>query len=98
MRIALAQLRATTDPQANLALVADLTRRAAQAEAAVAVFPEATMCSFARPSAHIRAPTPGNRQHGHNQCAFGFYPVRYFHHASMARHSLTAPYACAAST
>lgn len=59
MRIALAQLRATTDPQANLALVADLTRRAAQAEAAVAVFPEATMCSFARPSAHIAEPFDG---------------------------------------
>jgi deaminated glutathione amidase len=49
MRIALAQLLATTDPEENLATVASLTKAASAQGAELVVFPEATMCSFARP-------------------------------------------------
>lgn len=59
MRIALGQLLSTTDPDANLALVADLTGQAARAGAEVVVFPEATMCSFARPRADAAEPFDG---------------------------------------
>lgn len=51
MRIALAQLLATTDPSRNLELVASFVAEAAAAKAELVVFPEATMCSFARPRA-----------------------------------------------
>lgn len=53
MRIALAQLAATTDPVANLVLVRDFASRAVAQDAAVVVFPEATMCSFERPSGEV---------------------------------------------
>ena len=53
MRFALAQLRSTTDPQENLALVTDVARRAARGAADVVVFPEATMCSFRRAPARV---------------------------------------------
>lgn len=53
MRIALAQIRSTIDPQANLAVVADMARRAARAGAEAVVFPEAAMCSFLRPPAEV---------------------------------------------
>src|SRR3954465_3690684 len=46
MRIALAQIRSGTEPEANLKLVEDYTRRAADAGAAMVLFPEATMCRF----------------------------------------------------
>ncbi|WP_098956518.1 carbon-nitrogen hydrolase family protein [Pseudonocardia sp. N23] len=46
MRIALAQIAATTDPTANLDLVRDGVRRAADAGARIVAFPEATMCRF----------------------------------------------------
>jgi predicted amidohydrolase len=46
MRIALAQIQAGTDPAANLVVVAENTRRAADAGARLVVFPEATMCRF----------------------------------------------------
>lgn len=59
MRIALGQLLSTTDPDANLALVADLTGQAVRAGAEVVVFPEATMCSFARPRADAAEPFDG---------------------------------------
>ncbi len=59
MRIALAQLLATTDPDANLGLVADYTTQAAAQGAEVVVFPEATMCSFARPRADAAEPFDG---------------------------------------
>src|ERR1700754_480644 len=49
MRIALAQLASTSDPAHNLGLVEDGTRRAAEAGAALVVFPEATMCCFGVP-------------------------------------------------
>ena len=51
MRIALAQIRSTTSPRVNLALVTDAARQAVQAGADAVVFPEATMCSFLRPPA-----------------------------------------------
>ena len=53
MRFALAQLRSTTDPRENLALVTDVARRAARGAADVVVFPEATMCSFRRAPARV---------------------------------------------
>lgn len=59
MRIALAQLLATTDPDANLGLVADYTAQAATQGAELVVFPEATMCSFARPRADAAEPFDG---------------------------------------
>ena len=46
MRIALAQILSTPDPAHNLTLIEDGTRRAAEAGAAVVVFPEAAMCCF----------------------------------------------------
>src|SRR4051794_13088361 len=59
MRIALAQLQSTADPTANLALVEDFTRRAAEAGARLVVFPEATMCRFGVPLAAIAEPLDG---------------------------------------
>lgn len=46
MRIALAQMLSTTDPQENLRTITDLTVRAADRGAEVVVFPEAAMCAF----------------------------------------------------
>ena len=46
MRVALAQLVSSADPLANLALVEDYTRRAAERDAELVIFPEATMCAF----------------------------------------------------
>ncbi|HOA26949.1 MAG: carbon-nitrogen hydrolase family protein [Propionibacteriaceae bacterium] len=59
MRIALAQVASTTDPAANLDLIRDHARRAADGGAVVVVFPEATMCSFARPSREVAEPFDG---------------------------------------
>jgi predicted amidohydrolase len=59
MRIALAQILAGTDPAANLATVADYTRRAADAGARLVVFPEATMCRFGVPLGEIAEPIDG---------------------------------------
>ena len=53
MRIACAQILSGTDPVANLTLVQDYTRRAADAGARLVVFPEATMCRFGVPLAPI---------------------------------------------
>src|SRR6478736_4943465 len=53
MRVALAQIRSGTDPSANLGLVEDYTRRAADAGARLVLFPEATMCRFGVPLAPI---------------------------------------------
>ncbi|ODU12883.1 MAG: hydrolase [Pseudonocardia sp. SCN 73-27] len=49
MRIALAQIAAGTDPAANLDLVRDGVRRAADAGARIVAFPEAAMCRFGIP-------------------------------------------------
>jgi len=59
MRVAAAQIRAGTDPTANLKLVADDARRAADAGAALVVFPEATMCRFGVPLAPVAEPLDG---------------------------------------
>lgn len=58
MRIALAQVAATTDPNTNLDLVAEHVARAAAQGARFVVFPEAMMCSFERPSSEV-AEAPG---------------------------------------
>jgi predicted amidohydrolase len=59
MRIACAQILSGTDPAANLAIVGDYTRRAADAGARLVVFPEATMCRFGVPLAPIAEPIDG---------------------------------------
>ncbi|BBZ26548.1 hydrolase [Mycolicibacterium madagascariense] len=59
MRIALAQIQSGTDPAANLALVEDHTRRAADAGAAMVLFPEATMCRFGVSLKPIAQPLDG---------------------------------------
>ncbi|MDA0250252.1 MAG: carbon-nitrogen hydrolase family protein [Actinomycetota bacterium] len=59
MRIALAQVLSGTDPTANLALVDEHTRRAADAGARLVVFPEATMCRFGVPPAAVAEPLDG---------------------------------------
>lgn len=53
MRIALAQIQAGAEPTANLGLVEDFTRRAADAGASLVLFPEATMCRFGVPLAPV---------------------------------------------
>jgi deaminated glutathione amidase len=59
MRIALVQLAATTDKAANLDLVAAAITAAARQGAELVIFPEATMCSFARPRAEAAEPFNG---------------------------------------
>lgn len=59
MRIALAQILAGADPAANLTLVADYTRRAADDGARLVVFPEATMCRFGVPLSPVAEPLDG---------------------------------------
>lgn len=59
MRIAIVQLAATTDPTVNLELLARGVTTAAQEGAELVVFPEATMCSFARPRAEAAEPFDG---------------------------------------
>ncbi|MBX7434844.1 carbon-nitrogen hydrolase family protein [Mycobacterium sp. Y57] len=59
MRIALAQIRSGTEPSANLGLVGDYTRRAADAGASMVLFPEATMCRFGIPLGPIAEPLDG---------------------------------------
>ncbi|WP_036468007.1 carbon-nitrogen hydrolase family protein [Mycobacterium genavense] len=59
MRIALAQLLSGSDPAANLQQVRDYTARAADAGAALVVFPEATMCRFGLPLSPIAEPVDG---------------------------------------
>jgi predicted amidohydrolase len=60
MRIALAQIQSGAEPTANLALVEDYTRQAAQAGAQMVLFPEATMCRFGVPLAPIAEPLDGS--------------------------------------
>ena len=59
MRIALAQLVAGADPYANLELVADHARRAAEQSADLLVCPEATMRCFGLPLGEIAEPSDG---------------------------------------
>ena len=59
MRIALAQVLSGPDPAANLDLVAEHTRRAAEQGAALVVFPEATMRCFGGDLAEVAEPLDG---------------------------------------
>ena len=59
MRVALGQFAASTDPAANLARIRQLARDAARQDAGLVVFPEAAMCSFARPRADAAEPFDG---------------------------------------
>ncbi|MCV7151438.1 carbon-nitrogen hydrolase family protein [Mycolicibacterium pyrenivorans] len=59
MRVALAQIRSTTDPAANLGLVREYTQRAADAGASLVLFPEATMCRLGVPLAEVAEPLDG---------------------------------------
>ena len=59
MRVALAQILSSTEPAANLALVEDYTRQAAEAGATLVVFPEGTMCRFGVPLAPVAEPLDG---------------------------------------
>ncbi len=60
MRIALAQIQSGAEPTANLGLVDEYTRRAADAGASLVLFPEATMCRFGVPLAPIAEPLDGS--------------------------------------
>jgi deaminated glutathione amidase len=59
MRIALAQLVASDDPEVNLDQVSDLTAQGAAAGADLVVFPEATMRCFGRSLTDIAEPLDG---------------------------------------
>lgn len=59
MRIALAQILSGTDPAANLQLVREYSRQAADGGAKLVVFPEATMCRFGVPLGPIAEPVDG---------------------------------------
>ena len=59
MRIALCQIVSTPDPKANLELVADGVRQAAEAGARLVVFPEATMACFGVPLRPVAEPLDG---------------------------------------
>jgi predicted amidohydrolase len=59
MRVALNQITSTADPAANLAMVREGVRRAAERGATVALFPEATMACFGVPLAPVAEPLDG---------------------------------------
>ncbi|AJC60375.1 carbon-nitrogen hydrolase family protein [Streptomyces sp. 769] len=59
MRIALCQMTSSTEPKENLALVADLVRRAAAEGARLAVLPEAAMVRFGAPLGAVAEPLDG---------------------------------------
>lgn len=59
MRIALAQISSTRDPEENLAEVRRRTREAAGAGARLVVFPEATMCCFGVALGPVAEPLDG---------------------------------------
>ena len=69
MRIALAQMMSGTDPAANLATVAELTRQAADDGVRLVVFPEAAMCRFGVPLAQVAEPLDGRWADGVRQVA-----------------------------
>jgi predicted amidohydrolase len=71
MRIALAQIRSGTEPEANLKLVEDYTRRAADAGASLVLFPEATMCRFGVPLSEVAEPLDGPWADGLRRIASG---------------------------
>lgn len=59
IRVGLAQIRSGTDPTANLGLVEEYATRAAEAGAALVLFPEATMCRFGVPLNRVAEPFDG---------------------------------------
>jgi len=59
MRIALAQLISSADPEQNLELVEDYTRRAVDRGAELVIFPEATMCAFGNRLDTVAEPVDG---------------------------------------
>lgn len=59
MRIAVAQIASRIDPAVNLRLVTDGIRAAADAGAALVVFPEASMCAFGVSLAPVAEPLDG---------------------------------------
>ncbi len=59
MRIALAQIVSTVDPDRNLGLVEQSARNAATAGARLVVLPEATMCAFGVPLGPVAQPLDG---------------------------------------
>ncbi|MDF3299377.1 carbon-nitrogen hydrolase family protein [Streptomyces tropicalis] len=69
MRIALSQLITGPDPEKNLRLVEEWTRRAADAGARVVVFPEASMACFGTPLAPLAEPLDGPWADGVRQIA-----------------------------
>jgi predicted amidohydrolase len=59
VRVALAQIVSTPEPEANLGLVTDQVRAAAEQGARIVVFPEATMCCFGVKLGPIAEPLDG---------------------------------------
>ena len=59
MRIALAQISSSADKSENLATVAEYVGRAAERDADLVVFPEATMCRFGVPLGPVAEPVDG---------------------------------------
>jgi len=59
MRVGLAQVAASTDPAENLQAIRNWTTRAAGRGAELVIFPEAVMCSFARPRLEAAEPFDG---------------------------------------
>ncbi len=59
LRVALAQILSGADPQENLELVASQTAEAAEHDAQLVIFPEATMRRFGLPLAEIAEPVDG---------------------------------------
>jgi deaminated glutathione amidase len=59
LRVALAQILSGEDPQENLELVASQTAEAAEHNAQLVIFPEATMRRFGLPLAEIAEPVDG---------------------------------------
>jgi predicted amidohydrolase len=59
LRVAVAQILSGSDPEENLDLVATQTAKAAEQDAQLVVFPEATMRRFGLPLAEIAEPVDG---------------------------------------
>lgn len=69
MRIALSQLTTGPEPDKNLALIDEWTRRAAGEGARVVVFPEASMACFGTPLAPLAEPLDGRWADGVREIA-----------------------------
>ena len=59
LRVAVAQILSGSDPDENLQIVATQTAQAAEQNAQLVVFPEATMRRFGLPLAEIAEPVDG---------------------------------------